>query len=203
MNKNIFVKEVCLKLVAVFGVVIILAFCGLLRISAQSANSDTKVTKITADTEDLISFQVSIPKTIFLRGEDILIKYQVTNKSNKTVYLVTEPSPNVLIEDISTMRVVEPVSGVDDHIPYNYDLITIKPQKTFSGQLLISAKYYIQNKNYNFGIAEIQVGFSYLFDKQNLDGCKEVTFVRPCLKELNDKSKSLTVGNLVIEIKKQ
>lgn len=170
---------------------------------AQATYPEAKVRKMTIETEDLIVVQVSISKNIFRRGEDIPLNYLVTNKSNKAIYLVVEPSPQVFIDENYVIELLQPVKLPDDHVRFDYDLIKILPQKIYKGNLLFSAQSYLSNKKYDFEVAEIQVGFSYLFDKSNLEDCKEVTFVRPCLKELYDKSKSLTVGNLVFEIKKQ
>ena len=135
-------------------------------------------------------------------GDDISLNYFVTNKSKKIVYLVIEPYSYVVVEDLSILRVVYPVSGIYDHEAFKYDLIKILPRKSYRGKLLIKAKHYLEDKNYDFSLARIQVGFSYLFDKSKLDGCTQATFVRPCFYELYVKSKSLTLGNLVVRIKK-
>lgn len=181
---------------------VILTTCGLTKTLAQETDPEAKVTKVMAETEDGIFFQASVSKSLFQRGDNIPINYLVQNKGKKTIYLVTEPSSSVLIEDLSILRLVQPVIGADDHLPYNYDLIKIPPKKSYKGNLLIKANIYLENKNYDFSITEIQVGFSYLFDKTNLEDCKQATWTRPCLYELYKKSKSLTLGNLVIEIKK-
>ena len=159
--------------------------------------------KITTETEDLIDIQVSVSASTFRRGDDIPLNYFVTNKSNKAVYLVVEPDSYVMVKDLSILRVISPVRGVSDHEAYDYDLIRILPKKSYKGKLLIKAKYYLEDKNYDFSITRIQVGFSYLFNKSNLNGCKQVTYVLPCFYELYTKSKSLTIGDLVIEMKKQ
>jgi hypothetical protein len=182
---------------------VFLTICGLTKVVAQDADPEARVTKVMAETEDKIFFQVSVSKSIFQRGDNIPINYVVQNKGNKIIYLVIEPHSLVNIENLSTLRIVQPVIGADDHLPYNYDLIKIQPNRSYKGQLLIKASVYLENKKYDFSITEIQVGFSYLFDKSNLDGCKQATWTRPCLYELYKKSKSLTIGNLLIEIKTQ
>jgi hypothetical protein len=181
---------------------IVLATYSLTNTLAQENDPEARVTKVIAETEDKIFFQATVSKTIFKRGDNIPINYQVQNKGKKTIYLVTEPTSNVLVEDLSILRIVQPVVGADDHLPYNYDLIKLPPKKNYKGSLLIKASVYLENKKYDFSITEIQVGFSYLFDKSNLDGCKQATWTRPCLYELYKKSKSLTLGNLLVEIKK-
>jgi len=206
IGKNIdFSKQFHQLKVILFGILmLILTICALNLVSAFAQDNDpeAKVTKVMAETEDGVFFQASVSKSLFQRGDNIQINYEVQNKGKKTIYLVTEPSSNVLIEDLSILRLVQPVTGADDHLPYNYDLIKIPPKKNFKGNLLIKANVYLENKKYDFSITEIQVGFSYLFDKTNLEDCKQATWTRPCLYELYKKSKSLTIGNLLIEIKK-
>jgi len=179
---------------------VILTTCGLTKTLAQGTDPEAKVTKVMAETGDEVFFQASVSKTIFQRGDNIPINYQVLNRGKKTIYLVIEPLSVVKIENLSTLRIVQPVIGADDHLPYNYDLIKIPPKKSYKGNLLIKADVYLENKKYDFSITEIQVGFSYLFDKTNLEDCKQATWTRPCLYDLYKKSKSLTIGNLLIEI---
>ncbi len=147
---------------------------------AQDASPDARITKIAAQTTDLIEVEVNVPKVTFRRGEDIPLNYSITNRSKKTVFLVTESDSPVMIEDLSILRVLEPVRGVYDHVVYDYDFIKILAEKTYKGKLIIKAKYYLENKDYGFAAAEIQVGFSYLFDMTNLKDCKQATYVRPC-----------------------
>jgi hypothetical protein len=160
----------------------------------------TPVTKIIATTADSIDFRISVAKAAFRRGDNITIDYAVTNMGNKPVYLVTEPSTNVKVESISILRLVQPVIGADDHLPYDYYLVRINPTRTYRGSLSLNSKYYLSDENYDFSTAQIQVGFSYLFDKSKLFGCDKTAHVLPCLLELSNKSKNLTIGNLMVEI---
>lgn len=196
-SKSVFFAqlEVVFVLIAVTG-------CGLISTFAQDTFPEAKITKIATQTTDLIEVQITVPKDTFRRGDDIQLNYSVTNRSKKTVFLVVEADSYVIVEDLFILRLTQPVRGVYDHVIYDYDLIKILPQKTHKGKLIIKAKYYLENKDYDFSVAEIQAGFSYLFDKTNLEGCKQATYVRPCFFELYNKSKSLTLGNLVIEIKR-
>lgn len=197
------IRSICYKRLKVFVTLIfVITISELITIFAQTTYPEAKIAKMIVETKDLIVIQISISKNTFILGDNIPINYQITNKSNKVVYLVVEPSPQVFIDENYVLELVQPVTLPDDHMPYDYDLVKIPPQKTYKGNLSIDAKSYLSNKKYDFEIAKIRVGFSYLFDKSNLEGCKKVTFVRPCLKALYDKSKSLTIGNLIVEIKK-
>ncbi len=181
---------------------IFVAGYGLTPSFAQDTLREATITKIETITTDSIEVQATVSSDTFRRGDDIPINYFVTNKSKKPVYWVIEPDSSVIVEDLSILRLIQPVRGVYDHVDYDYDLIKISPKKVYKGKLIIKSKYYLENKAYDFSVAKIQLGFSYLFDKSNLDGCKQVTYVRPCFFELYNKSKSLTLGNFVIEIKK-
>lgn len=195
-------KFIYLKLRLLLALMLLfLTFC-LDTAYSQNPKPEAKLTKLTAESEDLINFQVSVSKFNFKRGEDIILNYIITNKSKKnTVYLVNKPKSNVIVEDVAILRIIQPVERPSDHTVYDYDLIKILPQKSYKGKLTISAEFYLSNKDYSFEISEIQVGFSYLFDKTLLGDCKGALVARPCLTELYNKSKSLTLGNLVIEIK--
>ncbi|MBX3299988.1 MAG: hypothetical protein KF736_11060 [Acidobacteria bacterium] len=169
---------------------------------AYSQNTDAKMTKLSVQTDDLITIEVTTLKNTLVRGDDIVINYRIANYNKKTIFLVSEPSQPIFINEDFIIELMKPVRLPDDHRVYDYDLIKISPQKVYKGNLIIKAKYYLENKDYDFSIAKIQVGFSYLFDKTNLEDCKQATYVRPCFFELYKKSKSLTLGNFVIEIKK-
>jgi hypothetical protein len=169
---------------------------------AYSQNTDAKMTKLKVQTDDLITIEVTTLKNTLVRGDDIVINFRIANNNRKTIFLVSEPLQPIFINEDFIIELMKPVRPPDDHRVYDYDLIKISPKKVYKGKLLIKSKYYLENKAYDFSVAKIQIGFSYLFDKSNLDGCKQATYVRPCFFELYNKSKSLTLGNFVIEIKK-
>ena len=164
---------------------------------------DAKVPRVRAETEDSLTFEISVAKTTFAHGENIYVNYVVKNRGGKSAYLVVETSPKLLFRETWILELAEPVVLPDDHDPYDYDLIKILPGETFSGKLPIKAEQILANGKYNFEVAGIRAGFSYLFDISNLKGCKEAEYRLPCLKELYDKSKSLTIGTLVIDIKQK
>ena len=180
--------------IAVFAIVCLAA-------THAQTEPDAKVLRLSAETEDSVVFQVSVGKKIFAREEDIHVNYVVENRSRKNIYLVVEPSPKLIFPDTFTLELAQPVVGPDDHAPFDYDLIKILAGKSYRGKLLIRAKEIIANGKYDFEIAPIRAGFSYLFDISKLSGCKTAKYIRPCLTELYDKSKSLTIGNLVVERK--
>lgn len=188
------------KLTKIF-MLILSSACGLTSIFAQNTFPEAKITRIATTTTDLIEVQASVSADTFQRGDDIPIYYSVKNRSEKPVYLVTEPHSSVIVEDLSILRLIPPVRGVYDHVDYNYDLIKVSPHKVYRGKLLISSQHYLENKKYDFSIARIQVGFSYIFDRSGLEGCERATYVRPCFSELYNKSRSLILGNFVVEIK--
>jgi hypothetical protein len=166
------------------------------------AYDDVRVKRVSSDTEDLITFQISVAKTKFAPKEIIQVNYVVKNMGNKTVYLVTEPnSPTLLVKEIKIIEILSPVIYPNAHFRFNYDLIKIRPKKTYKGKLLVEPEKFLSKSNYTFEKTAIQVGFSYLFDVSELNDCKKVDYSLPCLTEVYEKSKSLTIGNLLIEIK--
>ena len=164
---------------------------------------DATVTKVSAETDDSIVFQISVGKKNYSEQEDIAVNYLVQNKSRRSVYLVTAPSPLSRITEAFIVEFVDPIKGPDAHEQYDYELIKILPGKSHQGKLLIKAKVLIDNTKYNFETVAIRASFSYLFDVSNLGDCKEATYSLPCLREIYDKSKTLTAGNLLVKRKVQ
>lgn len=180
---------------AVISFVSILCCAG---ISPAQQGTDARISRVRAESTDSVSFQVEVAKTQFAEKEDIPLSYLVENHGAKNVYLVVEPSPNVIVKDIWILELTSPVHMPNAHDPFNYDLIKIAPGKSYQGKFVIKAEKMLNDANYNFESAAIQVGFSYLFDVSNLKNCKQAEYTLPCLSELYNKSKPLTVGNLVI-----
>ena len=180
------------------GLTFLLAF-----VVSVSAQDDVKVSKIRGETEDSIVFEIFVSKTKIKRGEDITVNYLVKNQSKKTIYFVTNPSsPTVRSHDIGVLKIYSQVIYPDAHFEYNYDLIKISPNKTYKNKLIIKAETYLSDKKYGFEDAAIQADFSYLFDISKLDGCKEADYSLPCLNEVYQNSKTLTLGNIVVDIEK-
>jgi hypothetical protein len=164
-------------------------------------HADASVPVVTAETDDSIAFRISVPKKIYGESEDIRVNYVVQNKSRRIVYLVTGPAPRLRIKDIGVVELFDPVKGPDNHEQYDYTMIKIMPGRSYQGSRLIEVKELQANEKYNFETVTIQVGFSYLFDISSLPDCKQPQYVLPCLTEVYQKSKTLTVGNLVTKRK--
>lgn len=178
--------------------VIAVVFLGMTGISSAQ---DAKVVKISSTTDDGIEFQVSVKKSDITHGEDLRINYAVKNNNKKSVYLIIETLPIVRINSSGNLEIFEPVRMPDDHDPYNYEFVKIAPTKTHKGNFLVKSEIYVTNKKFAFDVnIEIQVGFSYLFDISSQKGCKEKDYQYHCLYDLYNESKSLKMGNLVIDI---
>lgn len=162
---------------------------------------DAKVFIVSSETEDSIAFQISVEKKAYGREEDIDLSYVVKNRSGKNVYLILGPSSQLEIKELWIVELLEPVKTPNAHERYDYDLVEILPGKSYKGKLLIKAKELAANPKYDFGVVAIQAGFSYLFDISNLKGCKEAEYSLPCLSEVYKRSKTLTIGNLVVKRK--
>ena len=187
------VHELMIKFVAIAGLAMLF-----LATTAAQEHDDARVTKVRAETEDSIAFEVSVGKKIYDKQEDIAVNYVVQNNSRRTIYLVTGPSTRIRFIGTFVVYLIEPVKGPNSHEAYDYELIKILPGRSYNGKLYVRAKTLIENKEYDFGVVNIQTGFAYLFDISNLGGCKENPHTLPCLSEIYNKSKPLTVGNLVV-----
>lgn len=183
-----------------FKIILFLIFiCGLTFVEAQN---EAKVLEASAKTSDLIQFQIFAPKNNIVKGKDVLLDYIIFNQGKKNIYLVIDPLfTDIKVKESLIFEVIEPVVGPDDHHPFNYQFIKIRPQEKYNGKIVLPEKVISSSGLQNLSSATIRVGFSYLFDISNLIDCKNSTYRLPCLNELYDKSKSLTIGNLVVEIK--
>ena len=178
-----------LKLTAV---IVILA-CA---VSALGQKTDgVSVMKVSAETRDSVVFQMSVKKAMYGADENIDVRYQVHNKSRKTIHLVTKDYDPTTIPDSWIAVLREPIDSPDAHTPYTYKMIKIGPGKTYTGKRTVDAKTLNDHPRYSFNVTEIQVGFAYVFDIKDLDEC---SYSLPCLRKVYDEARIVTLGNLVV-----
>lgn len=184
-------------LLIAFVVVAVVAMVRLETTAAQEHVNAT-VTKVRAETEDRIAFEISVTNKTYDQQEDVPVNYVVQNNSRRIVHLITVPVPRMRFIETFVVHLIEPVKGPNSHERYDYQLIKILPGKSYHGNLSIKAKQLIESDKYNFETVTIQTAFAYLFDTSNLAGCKEAQDPLPCLTQIYNRSKTLTVGQLVI-----
>ncbi len=176
----------------------LLIICGVISAKAQN---EPNVSEVSALTSDMVQIQISAPQSV-IKGNDIVINYVVSNKGKKNIYLVVETSSPSVRKEKLVFKFSEPAIGADEHLPFDYEFVKIRPNKKYNGRLVLSKNVISSSGLQNLSNAEIQVGFSYLFDISNLERCKQTTYRLPCVTELYEKSKSLAIGNLIVEMKK-
>ena len=173
------------------------------------AKADDKVgiLSVSSRTSDSVTFQISSSKRAHARGEDVIIDYRVSNNGSRVIYLVSEPKPRLSAQqDKHVLRLESPVKYQDEFTQYDNDLLKVLPGRSFAGKLIIKGNEIPTDKESESEHWDLQVGFSYLFDPSKEDvsdllGCKNTRYSFPCLGKLFKLSRSLTVGNLVVEIK--
>lgn len=163
------------------------------------AQKETAVAEITASTGDLIRFQVIAPKSAE-KGRDVSVDYVVSNRSKRTVYLVTIPNDVIRVRESWIFEFVEPVVVPDDHLPFEYEFVPILPGGLYRGRFVLPHRFITSSGLEELSNLTIRFGFSYRLDRFKLKDCKTTTYVLPCLNEVYDKSKSLTVGNVVVAL---
>lgn len=202
--KTIFLSYIFQRFVSLqIAKTVVIFFITISGLTLVEAQNESKVLAVSARTYDSILFQIFAKENV-VKGEDILLGYTVSNQGKKNIYLVIDPLfTNIKVKESWIFEVSEPVAGYDEHLPFNYQFIKIRPNKTYKGSIVISETFISTSGLENLSSATIRAGFSYLFDISKLGGCENAEYILPCLNELHDKSKSLTIGNLVIGIKKK
>lgn len=163
----------------------------------QSAQG-VRVLRVSSETADAISFQVSTRKGLYAENENIDVYYVVQNKSRKTVYLITNPATELRIPDSWIVELPDPIDFPDAHYPYRYRMIKLPPGKSYRGKRTIEAKKLNDHPKYGFNVVDIQIGFAYLFDITDLH---EWRYSLPCLSKVYEEARIVKLGNLVVERK--
>ena len=181
----------------------LVVFCG--SFLTASAQDKVNVRTISSQTADLVTFKISVPQNSYGPNQSIAVKYTVTNSSRKMAYLVLEPTPQPKVDEKKRfLTIPSPVKDQSEWNRYDNDLIRVQPGHSFSGKLVINEVP--RNPKSDFESWELQVVFAYVFDpaKPDIDqllACKDTTYSYPCLGKLDEVAKSLTVGNLVVEVR--
>lgn len=192
MSKRLFLLRTSMFL----GVLFLLAGT-LIEVKGQG-EAGTSYIQLLSDDE--ILFQVNSRKPNHEIGENIIVDYVVRNKAKRSIYIIVESK--VYLPKISSRWTLEtrpPASGNPNEF-IDYKLIKILAGKTFKGTLTITNDQIPKDLEYNDEVWEVRVGFSYLFNARALTNCSNI-YKLPCLSELFQKSKNLTIGNLVVRLK--
>ena len=156
------------------------------------------VSSVELTTKDKISIKISMPKTIFKLGDEIIVDYQVRNSGKVPVYLLTDSNVELWSNE-HTLWVKPPIKYPDEFKAYNYEFTEIRPGKTLFGKSKFSSLKITVDKDYAEEIWKLQLGFAYLFDKTGLYTGRS-SGRESDLYEVLERSVVLNVGSLVFEI---
>ena len=174
-------------------------------VSAQG--NRVKVRTITAQTEDLLTFRVSLPVRVFGPREDVVISYTVKNDSRKIAYLVLGPKTRPKIDEKQlTIGVQSPVKYQEEWNSFDNTFVKLSPGGSYSGKLVIDGAAIPPHPTVETEDWMVQVEFAYVFnlaknDVDELLECVGTTYSFPCLGKLDLVAKVFTIGSLFLEVK--
>jgi len=177
-----------------FGFLTILLFS----LCAEAQIKNAPVSSVGLTTKDKISIKISMPRTRFKLGDEIVVDYQVRNSGKVPVYLVTDSNVELWSYE-HTLWVKPPIKYPDEFKAYNYEFTEVKPGKTLIGKSKFSSLKITVDKDYAEEIWKLQLGFAYLFDKSGLYAGRSRGREFE-LSEVLERSEVLNVGSLVFEI---
>lgn len=172
-------------------------------ISAMAQDGDgygAMVKRATAETASGLQFKVWVEKQTLNRGQDIIIDFEVENRSNKSIYLVNkEGKPEIAIEDGETILLQAPLPWPTGHGGYNYSFTEIKQGKIHRGRLTVPSETFGNDERQDW---YVKVAFGYVTDITALNRKPSPTEDPAILRNLlNSRIKVVALGGLRIEIK--
>lgn len=153
-------KTRLVRALSVFTFTLLFLCAGLTRVNGQY---DGMVKRAAAETNDGLHFSLWVKNQIVKLEEDTILYYEVTNRSSRTVYLVLETPPQIIIEG-RTILVASPIPTPVGHGEYNYNFIKIERGKNYSGEFKIQGGKYGEEREW-----DIEVGFGYVTDVTGLN----------------------------------
>ncbi|HMM81502.1 MAG TPA: hypothetical protein PKC65_15930 [Pyrinomonadaceae bacterium] len=177
---------------------LVLLFCGAL--SETRAQHMAQIASVQTLTEDNVLFRIKPRKNNFDPGEAILIDYQIENKNKRSVYSIFESKIYLPKAEMRWLLKTSPPAKGNPNEFIDYKLVKIAAGNTLNGTLVINNDQIARDIEYDAETWEVQLGFSYSFYASVMKNCSS-KYKLPCLTELFQKSKNLSMGNLVIQIK--
>lgn len=175
---------------------LIFAVCTILLPLRLDAQSDARIRRATALTSENVIFEVWVNRQIVKFGREISVNYKVTNKSLKTIYLVTQNIDDKIVVEDDKIFLPSPFVLVSNHDAYDYSFKAIKGGTNLTGRFSISASKYGDSQQ-----SLILVGFGYVFDITGLTPKRtEIRDPIPYKALLSSRLRTLELGGLYIEI---
>lgn len=169
-----------------------------LSIIARSQD-DNRVKRISGETADGLFFTAWIESFVVPFGQNIVVNYEVRNRSAKTIYLVQKDGPlEVRVEeDIHTLYIEAPIPLPIHHGTFNYSFVQVPKGKSHRGRFIITPAEYKSAAYW-----DIVIGFGYVTDITGLEkksGSEDDPGSRALLRS---RMGDLGLGYLSVEVKK-
>jgi hypothetical protein len=153
-------KKLSMRALSKFAFILLLLYASQIKVAGQD---DGMVKRATAETNDGLHFSLWVKHQVVGLEQDVILYYEVDNRSSRPIYLVLEKPPDIRIEG-RTILVASPISTPIGHGEYNYDFIKIDRGKNHSGQLTIPGGKYGEEREW-----DIEMGFGYVTDATGLN----------------------------------
>jgi hypothetical protein len=182
-------------------IITVLALLCLLIIPITGQEQDAKVKQVVAVTADGLVFSAWIDRQVIRSGYDIVVNYNVENRSDQAIYLVRDNRSNVVFENDESIIFPEPLVPIGGHEPCDYKFTKVARGKSHQSRFEVSGDKYPKDTRYAEQIWNIQVGFGYV---RNIRGIRveESGDPAPCKALLNSRLKVLSLDGLILEISK-
>ena len=184
-----------MKLYPLSAKVITLGFIIVLAVSRSAYGQYSMIKSIQAETTDGITVSVWAERETVRFGQNITIKYKVSNGSEKTIYLVWDNTSNPVAER-GEIVIREPLVALGGHEGYDYTFTKIEHRKTYQGKLIIPRERYGEARPWR-----INVGFGYVIDITGLNrALNQAEDPLPMKAMLNSRIKTLLLGSLRVDV---
>ncbi len=162
------------------------------------SQDDNRVKRISGETADGLFFTAWTESFVVPFGQDIVVNYEVRNRSAKTIYLVEKDGPlKVRVEeDIHTLFIEAPFP-TSHHGAFNYDFIQVPKGKSHRGRFIITLAQY-QSAAY----WDIVIGFGYVTDITGMEKKSGGEEDPLSLTLLQTRGRSIGLGYLDVEVKR-
>ena len=125
----------------------------LLVLLSLSKNDYASVSRITAETDDGITFTVWTDKTEIDAGREMIIHYRIKNDGNRTIYLVSERQPGIYVEG-GLIQIAEPIPLSGNRAMFDYLYTELRPKGSLEKQVVIPASTYKSSQ-----LWDVTIGF--------------------------------------------
>lgn len=175
--------------------VIKLTLLNILFFSVQADGQDAIVRRISGETADGVLFTLWGERQTVTFGQDVIVNYQVENRSRRTIYLVQKGAPE-MVSDRSVITIETPRPLPIHHGDYDYTFTEVRQGSTQRGQVTIPKEMFDVD-----GVWRVEVGLGYVTDITGLNRRLGATDDPAPLRSLLDsRIETVLLGRLSIEV---